>query len=249
MLKAERQDSILDLLNEETFMTVVDLASIINVSEMTIRRDLKELESEEKLVRLYGGAQKLIFKDKELSTDEKISLHIEKKEHIGKVMNTLISEGDVVYLGAGTTIFYALPFITKKNLLIVTNSLISFNYLIQHTDHKLLLTGGEFSPTTEEFIGPHAESIFETLNIDISFAATNGIYNDNITTSNSLEGQIQQAAFKSSKTKVIVADSTKFNTSDIFTFYKLSNLDYLITDKDIDENTYRHYSEIGKILN
>lgn len=249
MLKLERQDKIIELLDEETFMAVVDLAEIIDVSEMTIRRDLKELEDDKKLVRLYGGAQKLKIKEKEFSTEEKIGQHIEKKEYIGKIMNTLISEGDVVYLGAGTTIYYALPYITTPNLLIVTNSLISFNYLIEHTNHKLLLTGGEFMPTTAEFIGQHAESIFDNLNIDISFAATNGIYNNNITTSNSLEGQIQQAAFKSSKTKIIVADSTKFNTSDIFTFYKLSDLDYLITDNQIDPNVYRHYNDIGRILN
>lgn len=249
MLKAERQDKILDLLDQKTFMTVIELAELISVSDMTIRRDIQELEKKKRLVRLYGGAQKLNIKDTELRTDEKINLHIEKKEYIGKLMNTLIKENDVVYLGAGTTIYYALPFINKKNLLIVTNSLITFNYLIKHTTHKILLTGGEFLPTTEEFIGKHAESIFDTLNIDISFAATNGIYNNNITTSNSLEGEIQRAAFRSSKTKIIVADSTKFNTSDVFTFYKLSDLDAVITDNQLTETIFNHYSEFGKLIN
>lgn len=249
MLKAERHTRIIELLATETFMSVTKLSQLIKVSDMTIRRDLQELESQKKLIRLYGGAQKLTIKDSEATTEEKIIRHIKEKEYIGQLMNTLINDNDVVYLGAGTTIFYALPAIKKRNLLIVTNSLITFNYLIKTTDYQILLTGGEFLPTTKEFIGSHAESLFTNLNIDISFAATNGIYNDNVTTATAHEGEIQRAAFRSSKQKVIVADSTKFNTSDTYTFCKLSELDFLITDDQMEENVFCHYSQFGHLIN
>ncbi|MBP2099126.1 DeoR/GlpR family DNA-binding transcription regulator [Enterococcus rivorum] len=249
MLKRERHTHILELLEKKTFMTVSDIATELNVSEMTIRRDINELSDSNKLVRLYGGAQKLGRKDKELATHEKINLHIEQKEYIGKIMNSLIQENQVVFVGAGTTILYALPFIQKKGLMIVTNSLIAFNYIIKHTDYRVLLTGGDFTPITEEFIGEHAEQTFESINIDIAFAATNGIYNNNVTTSNYLEGGVQRAAFKSAKKKVVVADSTKFNVSDVYTFYKLSDLDCIITDNKIDEQTFKFYQSFGPLLN
>lgn len=249
MLKRERHTHILDLLEKHTFMTVADIAKELDVSEMTVRRDITELSDTNMLVRLYGGAQRIDRKEKELATHEKINLHIEQKEYIGKIMNSLIQDNQVVFVGAGTTILYALPFITKKNLFIVTNSLLAFNYVNQKTDYRILLTGGDFTPITEEFIGEHAERAFDSLNIDIAFAATNGIYNDNITTSNYLEGGVQRAAFKSAKTKVVVADSTKFNVSDVYTFYKISDLDYVITDDKIDAQTLSFYQSFGKVIN
>lgn len=249
MLKIERQKEILKYLDKEFMFSISEMAEVLNVSDMTIRRDVNELADQNKLIRLYGGAQKLDIKDKELTTEEKINLHIENKEYIGQVMNSIIEDDDVVYVGAGTTILYALPFITKKNLVFITNSLIAFNYLNNNTKYPVQLTGGEFLKTTEEFVGDHAERIFERLNVDISFAATNGIYNNNITTSNAQESSIQRAAFKSAKKKVVVADSTKFNVSDVYTFYKLSDLDYVITDNQIDEDTLKYFNSFGKILN
>lgn len=249
MLKAERRSEILRLLDERNFMTVSDVADAMGVSSMTIRRDVNELGEENQLIRLYGGIQKIDIKEKELTTSEKINLHKDRKEFIGKVMNSLIKDGDVVYVGAGTTILYALPFITKKELFVVTNSLIAFNYLVQNTDYKLLLTGGDYAPVTEEFIGEHAEKAFDTLNLDIAFAATNGIYNNNLTTSNLLQGSIQKAAFAHAKVKVAVADSTKFNVSDVYTLYHLSDLDYVITDDKIDSETFDYYSQYVPLLN
>lgn len=249
MLKIERQKEILKYLDKEFMLSIPEMAKILNVSDMTIRRDVNELANQNKLIRLYGGAQKLDVKEKELTTKEKINLHIENKEYIGKIMNTLIDDDDVVYLGAGTTILYALPFIHKENLVIITNSLIAFNYLNDNTKYRVQLTGGEFLKSTEEFVGEHAERIFENLNIDIAFAATNGIYNNNITTSNALEGGIQKAAFKNSKKKIVVADSTKFNISDVYTFYRFNDLDYVITDDEMDENTFKYFNSFGKILN
>lgn len=248
MLKAERHKKILALLEEFTYMTVNEIADKTGVSDMTIRRDIHELANENLLVRLYGGAQKINIVERELSTNEKRTLRITEKEYIGTLMNHFIEDQHVIYIGAGTTILYALPKITKKDLFFITNSLIAFNYLIKHTDYKVLLTGGMFAENTEEFIGDHAESAFKNVNIDLAFAATNGIYNNNVTTSNFLEGNIQCKAFENAKKKIVVADSTKFNKSDIYTFYKVSDLDCLITDDKIDTGTLRYYQQFGEII-
>lgn len=248
MLKAERHSKILELVNEKSFMTVDEISTILSVSKMTIRRDVNELDSENKLIRVYGGAQKIDVKDKEYSTSEKIDKFKEEKEYIGERMNHLISDNDVIYLGAGTTILYSLSKINKKNLFIITNSLLAFNYLNEHTDYRLILTGGEFNSNTEEFIGDVAERAFDNLNIDIAFAATNGIYNNNITTSNALEGSIQRKAFEHSKEIYVVADSTKFNVSDFYTFYNVDQLTAIITDNKISQNNLKHYSNFSKII-
>ena len=101
MLKIERQKEILRYLDKKYTFSVSEMAKYLNVSDMTIRRDVNELADQNKLIRLYGGAQKLDIREKELTTEEKINLHIENKEFIGKVMNSIINDDDVVYVGAG----------------------------------------------------------------------------------------------------------------------------------------------------
>lgn len=249
MLKMERQDKILSLLSQNDLLTTSHIAEQLNVSGMTIRRDIQELYEQNKLLRIYGGIQRVNNKDREFSTNEKLNNFIKEKKHIGKVMNSLIKDNDVVYLGAGTTILHALKEVTKNNLFIITNSLLAFNYIIEETDYKVILTGGMFNTNTEEFYGPVAENSFNNLNINISFAATNGVYLDNITTSSDSMGGIQQVALNNSKIKVVVADHTKFNTSDIYTFYKLSDIDFLITDDSISQDIFNYYNQFTNIIN
>lgn len=248
MLQAERYKLILEILDTEETVSVNKLADALNCSTMTIRRDLKELDEQQKIVRLYGGAQKINLQQRERTSIEKSSLNILEKEYIGKVMNEFIEDRSIIYIGAGTTAYYALPNIKKKDLTIITNSLPSFVYLTKNTSYKLLLAGGSFNTKTEEFVGPVAERSFEGLNIDVAFAATNGIYNDNVTASNPPQGSIQNTAFAHSKTKIIIADHTKFNTSDLFTFHKLSDLDYVITDCGISDELLNYYSQFIRII-
>lgn len=246
MLKEERQNEIINLLESNDFLTVSNISNELNVSEMTIRRDLIQLEKEDRLVKIHGGAKRK--NGHELSTGEKINNYVEEKREIGSIMDSMISDNSVIYLGAGTTIFYALSELKKENLFIITNSLIAFDYLIKNTNYEIILTGGEFNKTTEEFIGNIAEKSFDNLNIDIAFAATNGILNDNITTSSSLQGGVQVAAFKKSRIKCIVADSSKLDKSDVYTFYHLSNVDYLITDSKISSDKFKAYSHFIDIV-
>lgn len=248
MLKKERQERILDLLDSNDYLSIPEISANLDVSDMTIRRDITELADKHLLVKIYGGAQKLEKIDQELSTQEKIHANVEEKQFMGKVMNSLISDNDTIYIGAGTTMIYALPEIKKNNLFVVTNSLLAFNYLIYNTDYRVLLTGGEFSRKTEEFYGENAERNFDNLNIDIAFAATNGIFENNVTTANQVEGSIQKVAFSHSRIKCVVADSSKLNRSDVYTFYSLSDIDYLITDDKPSKTILDHYSTFTKVL-
>ncbi|MDU4956232.1 MAG: DeoR family transcriptional regulator, partial [Enterococcus faecium] len=100
----------------------------------------------------------------------------------------------------------------------------------------------------EEFIGEVAERSFESLNVDISFAATNGIFDNNVTTAQFIEGNIQNAALNAAKIKCIVADYSKLNKSDVYTFRKLTDFDYLITDNHLSKQDFHHYSKYLTIL-
>ena len=248
MLKKERQERILELVNESEYLTNSEIASILDVSEMTIRRDISELDKEGKVNRLYGGVEKINFLAKELSTKEKIDVNVSQKKYIGSIINSIITENSTVYLGAGTTIFHSLPYIKKRELFIITNSLIAFLYLKEKTNYRLMLTGGEFSPITEEFVGSTAEKSLENININYSFASTNGVFENNVTTAQYLEGGIQLAALRQSQKKYIVADASILGRSDVYTFENLSNFDGLITDNTIDITKFNTYSKFTQII-
>ncbi|MEQ2561517.1 DeoR/GlpR family DNA-binding transcription regulator, partial [Sutterella wadsworthensis] len=140
MLKKERHNIIIELLEEEKFLLVKDIASKLNVSGMTIRRDINELANQDKVIKLYGGVQ---IKENEdnfrvRTMYEKMKSNIEEKKKMGIIMNNLISDNSTIYLGAGTSMLFGAKELNKKNITIVTNSILSFNYLQENTEYKLV---------------------------------------------------------------------------------------------------------------
>lgn len=248
MLKEERIDFILTRLKSNDFIKIKDIANQLDVSTMTIRRDLDELEKDNLILKVHGGARLVSTVNAVKTTTEKIQLEILKKEYIGKVLNSYITENSIIFLPAGTTIYYSLPFIDKHELVIITNSLITFNYLSQNTNYSINLVAGEYIKTTNEFVGSYAESFFKNINIDLAFASTNGIFNDAATTSSSKQVELQREVFKHSRKKYLVADSTKFNKCDMYTSCTLSELDGVITDNEISNELKKYYSKFAKII-
>lgn len=245
--KKERQDEIVLLLNKTGFMTSNDLAKQIGVTPMTIRRDIKELAKERKVLKTYGGARPLSsVMNVEFSTSQKLRINVELKKQIGKKLAEIIEDGSTVFIGAGTTLLYAVPYLIEKNLTFVTNSFPSFSKLAT-SDCRVLSTGGELHKNTGEFLGQIAERTFEGLNLDYAICSTNGIRDNNVTTSSEDEGKIQNVAIKHAIKSLVVADHTKLGRSDMITFRHLDAFEGLITDDQIDENVRQHYARFTKV--
>ena len=127
MLKEERQKIILDKLKENNIIQVSQMTDLLDVTDMTIRRDLKELEDRNLLVRIHGGASKIEkARPREFSNEEKRLKNRELKLEIAKKIGELLLPEQNIYLGAGTTIEYVSEFLGDKNLNIFTNSLYLF---------------------------------------------------------------------------------------------------------------------------
>ena len=245
--KQERQEQIVLLLNRTGFMTSKALAEQIGVTSMTIRRDISELSNQNKLIKIYGGAKPLNNSmTVEFSTSQKIKINVDLKQEIGQKLANIIEDGATVYLGAGTTLLYALPFLIKKKLTFVTNSLISFNRLAT-SDCRVLSTGGELHKNTGEFLGQIAERTFDGLNLDYALCSTNGIKDNNVTTSSEDEGRIQNVAINHATKALIIADHTKLGRSDMITFRNLNTFDGLVTDSDISPKLKNEYSAYTKV--
>ncbi|MGT2750779.1 DeoR/GlpR family DNA-binding transcription regulator [Streptococcus orisasini] len=249
MIKNIRWNKIIDLINMNGgMMTTSEIAALTGVSEVTIRRDLKQLEEQGKLKREHGGALSIDrSRHIEFSTDEKLLLNVEKKNSIGKKLGDLIPSNSTVYLGAGTTLLLAIPYLATKNIRFVTNSYPAFQALLEY-DNQIILTAGEFYKRTGEFLGPIAEASFKDLNIDFALCSTNGISKNRVTTSNSTQGSIQLTAMHCANKKIIVADTSKIGISDMITFAPLEAFDILVSDDNWEPTKKDEYSKYTKIL-
>ncbi|AQM60555.1 DeoR/GlpR family DNA-binding transcription regulator [Clostridium baratii] len=249
MLKEERHSVILNLLNEKGIVKVSEITEILNVTEMTVRRDLQDLENKGLLTRIHGGAQlnNLVIKE-ELSHLEKKNINIKEKKEIAKKIASKIVNGDSVFLGPGTTIELVYEYINADYLKIVTNSIHVFNKFINDSRYELILIGGSYRNRTGAFVGSIANDTLSRMNIKKAFIGVNGIYNDAISNSNEDEGMIQATVLNNSLEKYIVSDSSKLNKRDFYEFYKLEDVTAIITDTNISKENINKYSKYTEVI-
>lgn len=245
MLKNERFQIILDLLADKGTVTVKDIMNSLNVSDMTVRRDLTELDNLGKLKRIHGGAQSIsLYKSEELSHVEKKEIHMEEKEEAAKYAAQFIHSNDTIFLGPGTTIELLATYIENPDLRIVTNSLPVFN-IFQNKDetYEIYLIGGGYRRRTGAFIGNIANDALKKFKIGKTFISVNGINNESIMTANIDEGLTQKIVLDNSQEKYIVMDHHKFNKEDFYEFYSLQNITGVITDSKISKELEKKYNE------
>lgn len=249
MLKEERLGIILSEVNSKGIIKVSDLNETLNVSEMTIRRDITELEMRGDVIKIHGGAKKAdLSKQSELSHIKKQEINQDAKHEIAKKIASVIENGDVVFLGAGTTIENIADYIDVERVKIITNSLPLF-YRIMHDERiETMLVGGVYRPYTGSFVGSIANSVLEKLQVNKAFIGVNGICGSKITNYNEEEGITQRTILNNADEKYIIADLSKIGYTDFFHFYNLDDADYLITNDAIDASTYDEYSKKVKIL-
>ncbi|MCZ9599350.1 MULTISPECIES: DeoR/GlpR family DNA-binding transcription regulator [Lactobacillus] len=246
--KKERQEKIILLLAKSGFLTTKSLAQKIGVTEVTIRRDLTELAKKNEVQKTFGGAKpNEKHLNIEFSTQQKINVNVPLKKQIGKKLAEIIPNNSTIFLGAGTTLLYSIEYLLDKNISFITNSVPAFERLASTTS-RVLSTGGELHKNTGEFLGLLAERTFDGLNIDYALCSTNGILDDNVTTSIDTEGALQNKAILHSKKTIIVADHTKLDRSDLITFRSLTNFDMLVTDNEIQPQLKNKYSKYTKIV-
>ena len=174
MLKKERLVKIAQKVNQNGIITIQEIMDELGVSDMTARRDLDELEKSGKLLRVHGGAQSLSFSmDHELSHIEKSSVQIEEKKRIAHKAATLISEGESIFLGPGTTIQFLAEQLTGRNIRVITNSLAVFNILVNHAPTEVILTGGDYRDNTNTFVGPITNLVLGKLKYNKAFISCN----------------------------------------------------------------------------
>ncbi|MFC7394651.1 DeoR/GlpR family DNA-binding transcription regulator [Scopulibacillus cellulosilyticus] len=245
MLTPERQQLILKFIKENKIATIHQLVKETDSSESTIRRDLIQLEKENKLVRFHGGAQMIKSKSEETSISERLTANFSEKKAIAGKAAEYVEKGDCIFLDAGTTTFHMIEFL-RKDTIVVTNGLSLVNECLDR-GIETYVVGGRVKSKTKAFIGKGALEGISAYRFDKSFIGINGIHlNFGYTTPDPEEAMIKKAAMDLSNKAYVLADRTKFNQVS-FSFVHDLNKASIITDSLGDHEEINQYNQITTV--
>ncbi|MET4780992.1 DeoR/GlpR family DNA-binding transcription regulator [Glaciihabitans sp. UYNi722] len=242
-LAAARQSAIVSRAREYGTVRVAELAVLLEVAEMTVRRDIDALVVDHILERVHGGAKL----PGSLSTDEpgferKLAREAREKEAIAQEALTLVEPGAAIGLSAGTTTWRIAKLLsTQSGLTVVTNSVQIAGVFYQQAAEsqsttQVILTGGHHTPS-DALVGPIAISALHQLHLDTLFLGVHGMDDGaGFTTPNMLEAETNRSFVAAARRTVVVADHTKWGTVGVSTIARLDEASVLISDGGLSQH-------------
>ncbi|QZT28028.1 DeoR/GlpR family DNA-binding transcription regulator [Streptococcus dysgalactiae] len=206
---------------EDNYVALEDLMQLLDSSESTVRRDLGELEQEGRLHRVHGGAELFHFLQEELSNQEKSVKNSQIKQALAQKASRFVYDNDVIFIDAGTTTEFLLPFLQGKNVTVVTNSIHHATRLVD-LSIKTIIIGGYVKQTTDASIGSVALEQIRQMNFDKAFLGMNGVDEAYLTTPDMEEAVIKKAVIANAKVSYILVDGTKIGQ---VSFVKVAAID------------------------
>lgn len=235
MLPATRRRTIIELVSENGGCAVNELASELDVSKATVRRDLGALADEGLLERSHGGAVPITSVGREQTHQQKGIQNLTEKATIAERAVEEMIEEQVVFFDSGTTTMEVAKRISTDDVaLAVTNSpLIALE--LGAEDREVKLTGGTLRGGTRALVGPTAETFMERMYFDLLILGTNGINPDGLMTPNEEEARMKGLMIERSKRVVLVADHTKLGERSVVRFADLEDIDTFVVDQKLGE--------------
>lgn len=233
----ERQQQIIEHLQEYGRVTVKELCKLFQVSNVTIRSDLNELEERGRLIRTHGGAMISNQSSPEVPFNLRMKKHTEEKERMAEAAVSLIQDGEAVFIDGGTTASVLRFFLgEKKDLTIITPNIEIASYLAHHTSLNIFVMGGFLKRESFSTLGTASANVIKEWNISKAFFGAYG-FSDEHGLSDVHTGFIDQKKFIAGKarTKIGIIDSSKWGKVSLDTFISVEDLDVIISDKNAPE--------------
>tara|TARA_R110002051_G_scaffold209392_3_gene275233 strand:+ start:3297 stop:4052 length:756 start_codon:yes stop_codon:yes gene_type:complete len=243
----KRHQDILERLQEEKYVEVSDLCKSMNVSAVTIRKDLKILEEKGLLFRTHGGASldNPYINDRSVNEKEKIS--VSEKNEIAEVAAQLILENDSIMIASGTTVQALARYIKPKGkLTVITSSLNVTLELIKFKEVDVLQLGGYVRHSSSSVVGNYAGYILDNISCSKLFLSVDGIDLEyGLSTTHLEEAQLNKRMLSAAQKIILLADSSKFGKKSFAKICDLDQIDEIITDKGISRPLIDKLEEKG----
>ena len=228
---SERKAVILDLLMEQSSVSVSELAKQLNVTVVTARADLAALEEEGLLVRTHGGA----VPSQHPMIMERMQAEKGVKGEIAKAAAAMVTDGDTIIVSAGTTTALIAKYLLgKKNIHIVTNNTLLLSYARTNPQVRVSLVGGEFRPEEEGVVGPMALQAIDQFYVSKAFIGIDGASVKQGFTAHFVESaDLVRKMAEQADEVIAISDSSKFGKPGFARILPFDGVDALVTDKDL----------------
>jgi DeoR family galactitol utilization operon repressor len=240
---SDRKKTILDMLSEDSRMSVATLAQTLGVSVVTVRTDLAALEEEGFILRTHGGAMPAFHPH----ILERMRQGKDCKAAIAKVAADKIQDGDTVIISAGTTTALIAKYLLgKRNIHIVTNNTLLLTYARTNPQLRVTLVGGEFRPSEEGLVGPLAIQSLDQVFVSKAFIGVDGVSVKQGFTAHLVESaDLVRKMAQQAKQVYAICDSSKFEKPGFARILPFNGVDGLITDSGLSAEVEAELREAG----
>lgn len=243
----ERHQFILTRLQKEGYTQVFDLCKELNVSSVTIRKDLKLLEDKKLLFRTHGGASMNNPYTVDKPVNEKEKLQSSEKMRIGAAAAKTIEPNDSIIIASGTTVLALAKSIQpNNNLTVITSALNVALELLHHDKVEIVQLGGIIRRTSSSITGTYAQNMLTDFFCSKLFLGVDGIDVEyGLTTTSVVEAHLNRGMINASQKVIVLSDSTKFGKRGFGKICGIEEVNQIITDKGISDHYVNHLEGLG----
>lgn len=228
----ERQTKILQLVNENKKIEVTILAELLEVSQVTVRKDLDTLEDLGLLIREHGYAQVCNSDD----INNRLAVRYDVKMKIARAAADIITNGETLMIESGSSCAILAEILAKekKDITIITNSAFIANHIRNTTISKVVLLGGEYQRESQVMVGPLVRKCAREFYVDKLFMGTDGfIPQAGFTCGDMMRAEAMKTMSESAKHAIILTDSSKFSQQGVVLQSRFENVQMVFTDNEI----------------
>ena len=240
----KRQTQILDLLTENHKIEVSKLSEILNVSQVTIRKDLSLLENNGIIIREHGYATLNNSDD----INHRLAYHYESKQKIAKQALESIHDGETIMIESGSCCaLLALEIAkSKKDITLITNSAFIADYIRKIGTVNIILLGGEYQNESQVMVGPMIRENAKKFFVNKLFIGTDGFSPETGFTGNDfMRSEAVKDMAKQATHVIIVTDSIKFQQKGVVNLLNTQDISYVYTDSHIPQDVESYLHQMG----
>lgn len=231
----ERQTRILQIVNEKQKIEVALLAEMLEVSQVTVRKDLDALEEKRLLAREHGYAQVCNSDD----INNRLAVRYDVKQRIARAAAEIVSNGETVMIESGSScaILAELLANEKKDITIITNSAFIAEHVRNTPIGKVILLGGDYQKESQVMVGPMVRKCAREFFVDKLFMGTDGfIPQAGFTCGDMMRAEAMKTMAESAKHSIILTDSSKFDQQGVVLQCRFENIQMVFTDSGIPDS-------------
>jgi DeoR family fructose operon transcriptional repressor len=243
-LKVDRLKSVLEIVASKKRVSLSDLEQMLDVSRITIQRDLVELENRRLLKRFHGGAMSLDYSDGLYDMRVRRTINVDIKRNIVKKAVSLIKPQSYIGMDASSTTYYLSEQVFPSNCFILACGIDTFSNLTSNSNIDVVLSGGRLNKKTNSLVGPEAIAMIRKYHFDLIFISSEA-YVPGAGFFDPMEEEVavKRALIESSAKTIMLIDSSKVKRTGGVRICDNKEIDLLITDNPSDESFKADFKE------